>query len=68
MLAMIQSIYISITMFWVVTPYRLAGKLDTNVSEEHIASIFKAEDGDRTVGIYLRIYIASQPRTSSPSP
>jgi hypothetical protein len=41
-------------------------KIDTNVPEEHNASIFKDEDADsmflQNVGIYLSVYIARLPR------
>jgi hypothetical protein len=43
-------------LFWDMTPCGLVG--DTDVSEKHTVSIFRAEDGDT----------ASQPRTSSQVP
>jgi hypothetical protein len=59
---------VRMTMFWVLAPCGLIGRY---VSEKHTVSTFGAEGGDsmffffRNAGIYLRIYMASKPRTSS---
>jgi hypothetical protein len=49
-----------------------ASTVDTNVSQKHTVSIFRAENGDsmflRNVGIYLRDYTAPEPRRSTTSP
>jgi hypothetical protein len=53
-------------VFWAVTPFGLV-----NVSEEHTISIFSSEDGSimflRSVGMYLLVHTALQPRRPTPT-